>query len=99
MKTAVINGHPVELGITAASPEIPPPEQQEIQDAIWTLQTYGRGRIVESATVGPWIQIDHDREHVPKLQAAIQVLERHGMIERHHSKGNPRNVRIVRGEK
>ena len=105
MKTAVINGHPVELGITAASPEIPPshrlltPEQQEIQDAIWTLQTYGRGRIVESVAVGPWVQIDHDREHVPKLQAAIQVLERHGMIERHHSKGNPRNVRIVRGEK
>ena len=51
---------------------------------------------VESATVGPWIQIDHDREHVPKLQAAIQVLERHGMIERHPTKGNPRNVRIVR---
>ena len=105
MRLIEISGQPVELGITATSPEIPPshqlltPEQQEIQDAIWTLQTYGRGRIVESVAVGPWIQIDHDREHVPKLQAAIQVLERHGMIERHHSKGNPRNVRIVRGEK
>ena len=102
MKQAKIMGYPIELGITAASPEIPPshrlltPEQQEIQDAIWTLQTYGRGRIVESATVGPWIQTDHDREHVPKLQAAIDVLERHGMIERHPTKGNPRNVRIVR---
>ena len=54
MKQATVKGYPIGLGITASSPEIPPshqlltPEQQEIQDAIWTLQTYGRGRIVES---------------------------------------------------
>ena len=71
MKQATVRGYPIELGITASAPEIPPshqlltPEQQNPRTQSGPLETYGRGRIVESATVGPWIQIDHDREHVP----------------------------------
>lgn len=89
MQTIEVNGHRVRIGLMPT-----PDEQREIEDAIWTLQTYGRGRIVENSIVGPWIQIDHDREHVDKLVRAADLLERFGMLDRHPSKGNPRNVRV-----
>ena len=69
-----------------------------IADAIWTLETFGRIRAVADSRVGPWIQIDHDREHTAKLVEAVAVLEAVGMAERHPTRGNPRNVRILKWE-
>lgn len=68
---------------------------RSIDEARNILQTYGRGRIVEDSGVEAWIQIDHDREHLAKLLRAVEVLDGFGMIERHRTKGNPRNVRII----
>lgn len=69
--------------------------QREIDDAVYTLQTYGRGRITDSQMTGFWIQIDHDQAHIEQLQAAVAVLEQYNMIEHHPRFGNPRNVRII----
>lgn len=70
-------------------------ERRLIDDAIWTIQTYGRARVIDNATIGQWYQIDHDRSHRQRLDEAVAVLETVGLIEHHPTLGNPRNVRII----
>lgn len=83
--------------------EIPPSQrppltdqERRVEDAIWVLETYGRGRIKYDQRIGPWIQIDHDRTRIEALEAAARYLQSLGLAERHPRKGNPRNVRIIR---